>query len=380
MRRLAIPLILLAGCGQHPPADEPAATAPPPPIHIVATERGPDGGMLVVIGESGDREGSLVAAPAGGVQVRDTAPAFSPDGRWVVFASSRGRALDESSLWAVAVGYDAAPVRLTDGTAIDMTPVWTPAGDAIVFASSRAGTFDLWRLGVETSGPALRPRGAAEPLTSAPGQELSPTVAPDGRIAYAALVTSDRRGGAADAAVTSTIEVRAPDGAITTLEPGPADSSPRFDPTGAVLAFTRPTVREGNARDPADATGTAAPFSSIDADLWVHDASGTRRVVDLPFTDESGPVWSADGQWMFATSVVRKPNGSPLFSSVIHVDLSAAPPVARMLIDRAGAVTRLSPGVAPVALDTGVLLRSPIYVDELRRILRDAIERNELGR
>jgi Tol biopolymer transport system component len=378
MRRPAIPLILLAGCGQHPPADEPAAaTAPPPPIHIVATERGPEGGLLVVIGESGDREGSLVAPPAGGVQVRDTAPAFSPDGRWVVFASSRGRALDESSLWAVAVGYDAAPVRLTDGASIDMTPVWTPAGDAIVFASSRAGTFDLWRLGVDTAGPALRPRGAAEPLTSAPGQELSPTVAPDGRIAYAALVSS---GADADAAVTSTIEVRAPDGAITTLEPGPADSSPRFDPSGAALAFTRPTVREGDARGPADAGGAAAGFSSIDADLWIRDARGTRRVVDLPFTDESGPVWSADGQWMFATSVVRKPNGAPLFSSVIHVDLRAATPVARMLIDRAGAVTRLSPGVAPVALDTGVLLRSPMYVDELRRILRDAIERNELGR
>jgi hypothetical protein len=369
MRRLSVFLVApLAGCGQHPPAALPTAE-PGAAIHIVATERGPDGGVLVVIGESGDREGALVASPPDGGQIRDTSPAFSPDGNWVVFASSRGRDLEETSLWAVAVGYDATPFRLTGTGAIDTTPAWMPSGDAIVFASSRAGSFDLWRIAVDVHREQLRVVGAPEQLTSAPGQELSPTVAPDGRIAYAALVVS------ADGATTSTIEGRATDGAITTLEPGPADASPRFDPTGAALAFTRPTVREGDARE---AAGDASrPFSAVDADLWIHDAAGTRRVVDLPFTDESSPVWSSDGRWMFATSLLRKRTGAALFSSVIHVDLHAEAPVARMLVDRAGAVTRLSPALAPVALDAGALLQAPQYVDELKRILRDAIERNE---
>jgi len=368
MGRPVLLALLAVGCGHHPPTDDPTSD-PPAPIHIVATERGPEGGLLVVIGESGDRVGALVAPPAGGNRIRDTAPAFSPDGRWVVFASSRGRELDRSSLWAVAVGYAATPVRLTSGDPIDITPAWMPGGDAIVFASSRSGSFDLWRIAVEVERGAVRVRGAPEQLTSAPGQELSPSVAPDGRIAYASLVTGD------DGATRSSIEVRSAAGAIETLEPGPADSSPRFDPTGRLLAFTRPTVREGDAR--ATAADPSRPFSAIDADLWIHDPAGTHRVIDLPFTDESGPVWSIDGRWLFATSLVRKPTGEPLLSSVIHIDLEEATPVARMLVDHAGAVTRLSPALAPIALDAGVLRQAPPYVDELRRILEAAIERNE---
>lgn len=360
---------VVAGCGQHPPADIPVPDPSGAPIHIVATERGPEGGVLVVIGESGDRIGSLVAPASAAGPIRDTAPAFSPDGKWVVFASSRGRSIDRSSLWAVPVGYDATPVRLTDADAVDMTPTWTPAGDAIVFASSRGGSFDLWRLAVEVRAGRLRPRGAPEQLTTAPGQEMSPTIAPDGRIAYASLAAAD------DGTTTSSIEQRAADGAITTLEPGPGDSSPRFDPEGVRLAFTRPTIRAGDAR-----TGDADPsqaFSAVDADVWIRDATDTRRAVDLPFTDESGPVWSVDGRWLFATSLLRKPSGQPLLSSVIHVDLDESPAVARMLIDRAGAVTRLSPAVAPVVLDAAALHSGPEYVDELRRILASAIERNE---
>jgi dipeptidyl aminopeptidase/acylaminoacyl peptidase len=360
-------VVLIGACSQHPPTALPTA-AETEAIHIVATERGPGGGILVVIGEDGNRVGALVAAPGGGDPIRDTAPAFSPDGKWVVFSSSRGRRIDESSLWAVPAGFDATPVRLTDTTAIDMTPAWTSDGAAIVYASSKSGSLDLWRLAVEERDGALRARGAPEQLTSAPGQELSPTVAPDGRIAYASLTVD------ADGATKSTIEVRSPSGQTETVAPGPGDASPRYDPAGKRLAFTRPTLRTG------EAEGDGEAFSAIDADLWIVDAAGTRRIVELPFTDESGPVWSIDGRWLFATSLVRKVNGEPLLSSVIHVDLEETDPVPRMLIDRAGAVTRLSPAVAPVVLDATALHRAPIYVDELKRIIRDAVERNPTNR
>jgi Tol biopolymer transport system component len=360
-RAACLVLATAGACSQHPPSALPQdGTAQP--IHIVATERGPEGGILVVIGEDGDRLGALVA-PGGADRIRDTAPAFSPDGTWVVFASSRGRPMDESSLWAVAVGFDATPVRLTDTTAIDITPVWMPDGAAIVYASSKSGTFDLWRLGVEVRGDALRARGEPERITTSAGQELSPSVAPDGRIAYASLVVDS------DGATKSTIEVRAASGKVETVAPGPGDASPRFSPDGTKLAFTRPTVRTSE-------EGAEEAFSAIDADLWIADAGGTRRVVDLPFTDESGPVWSIDGRWLFATSLLRKKNGEPVLSSVIHVDLEEKDPIARMLIDRAGAVTRLSPAVAPVVLDATALHRGPSYVDELKRTLEAAFERN----
>ena len=360
---------LLAGCGTAPPV-QPAGTDAPP-IRIVATERGPEGGLLVVIDEAGDRQGALVAPPPAGAKIRDTAAAFSPDGAWVVFASSRGRPIDQSSLWIVPVGFDATPVRLTDTTAIDMTPAWTPAGDAIVFASSRDGTLDLWRLPVAIEAGGARAAGPPEQLTSAPGNEMSPSVAPDGRIAFAAMSAG------ADGA-TSAIHARAPDGTIATLEPGPGDYAPAFDREGKRLAFTRPTVRSGDAG--ADAGGASEAFVAVDQDLWVRADGAARRVVDLPFTDESGPVWSVDGRWLFATSVVRKRTGEPLLSSVIHVDLWETPPVARMLVDRAGAVTRLAPALAPVVLDAAALHNDPPYAEELRRILADAIERNESAR
>jgi dipeptidyl aminopeptidase/acylaminoacyl peptidase len=243
-----------------------------------------------------------------------------------------------------------------------------PDGAAIVYASSKSGSFDLWRLGVEVRGDALRARGEPERLTTSPGQELSPSVAPDGRIAYASLTVEK------DGATRSTIEVRAPSAEVETVAPGPGDTSPRFSPDGARLAFTRPTVREAT-----EDTPEGEAFTAIDADLWIVDANGANphRVVDLPFTDESGPVWSIDGRWLFATSLLREKNGKPLLSSVIHVDLEEKDPVARMLVDRAGAVTRLSPAVAPVVLDATALHKGPIYVDELKRTLEDAFDRNE---
>jgi dipeptidyl aminopeptidase/acylaminoacyl peptidase len=371
MRRCLV-AFLAAGCGQVPAAQPPSGSAQAPAIRIVATERAPEGGLLVVIDEAGDRLGALVKPGESAGKMRDTAAAFSPDGAWVVFASSRGRSIDQTSLWVAPVAYEATPIRLTDTTAIDLTPVWSPAGDAIVFASSRAGTFDLWRQPVEIADGTVRARGEPEQLTSAPGLELNPSIAPDGRIAFAAMTVG------ADGGTVSAIQTRAPDGTIATLEPGPGDQSPRFDPPGQRVAFARPTLRQGDDRGAAG--DRAGAFSAVDLDLWVRDGGAARRVVDLPFTDESGPVWSVDGRWLFATSVLNKTTGEPLLSSVIHVDLWESTPVARMLVDRAGAVTRLAPALAPVVLDAAALHADPPYVDELRRVVTDAIERNEAAR
>ncbi|HEY0483598.1 MAG TPA: hypothetical protein VGD37_39035 [Kofleriaceae bacterium] len=347
-RRIA-PAIALglaaAACG--------ARTTPGPPprdrIAIVAAERGAEGVRLVAIDEHGDRQFELVQ-PAPGV-VRDTNPVVSPDGAWLVFASSRGRSVDQTSLWIAPLGVAMPPRRLTDGPAIDAHPAWTPDGSAIVFASTRdGGSFDLWRLAIQAGRP-----GELVRLTHGPGHEVTPAVAPDGTILYAEVTPdADRR------QIETHLEARAPDGAIRALTSGPADSSPAVSPDGARLVFARPQVHGGKP----------------DSELWlmVRSTGAIAPLVDLPLTDESGPVWSRDGRFVFATSVLRGAEGRVVFSSIIHVDTREPHPVARILEDRVGAIVRLTPAVTATPLDAAALDADPEYLHELAGIMSRLID------
>jgi Tol biopolymer transport system component len=322
-------------------------------IAIIAAERGPQGARLVVLDERGDRQFDLLRAADS--LVRDTHPVVSPDGRFVVFASSRGRALDETSLWIAALGPGAEPERLTTGTAIDSHPVWRRDGTAIVFASTRdGGDFDLFQLAIEGG----RARGEPEQLTRGRGHEVTPAIAADGAIVYAAIAPQP------DGQVESHLELRFTDGTIKPITRGPADTSPALSPDDRVVVFARPVLHNG------------AP----DAELWsmpVFAAEAT-QLVDLPLTDESGPVWSPDGRFLFATSVLRGAAGNPVFSSVIVIDTHARPMKARLLQDRVGAIARLTPAVTRVPLDASALAADPEYLPELARIMAAAMAQQQL--
>ena len=283
---------------------------------------------------------------------RDTHPAISPDGALVVFASSRDRPLDETSLWIAPLGIETVPERLTTGLAIDSHPTWARDGKSIVFASTRGGSgFDLWRITLATR--------ALEQLTTAEGHEITPTVARDGSIIYAKVTQVDA------GRVESHLEVRTPDGAITRLTEGPGDGAPALSPDEATIAFARPMIRGGVA----------------DSDLWRMPRAGgaATQLIDVPLTDESGPVWSPDGRFVLATSVLRGDAGAPVFSSIICVDLRARVPIARILEDRAGAIARLTPAITRVPLDAAALSRDPEYLPELGRIMAKAIADAQRG-
>jgi Tol biopolymer transport system component len=184
-------------------------------------------------------------------------------------------------------------------------------------------------------------------------------VASDGRIAYAAITP------AAGGGATSRIEVLGAGGEVSVVTQGPGDATPSWSPDGTRIAFSGPHARDGGV---------------FDADLWWTAATGgqVHIALDAPGTDEAGPVWSRDGRWLFATSLVRKPDtGEALLSSVVHVDLTASKPQVRMLVDRAGAVARLAPALAPVTLDAAALTANPDYRTELTRILRRAADRHQ---
>jgi dipeptidyl aminopeptidase/acylaminoacyl peptidase len=335
----------LVACGARP-------VAHPPPrdrIAIVASERGPGGARLVAIDEHGDRQFEIVQPAT--VMVRDTHPAVSPDGTWIVFASSRGRTLDQTSLWIARPGIEMPPRRLTDGPAIDAYPVWDPDGSAIVFASTRdGGTFDLWRLAMQGGQPRELTR-----LTHGAGHAVTPAVAADGTIIYAEVVPNEARRD-----IATHLEERAPDGTVHALTSGPADSSPALSPDGSRLVFSRPQIHDGKP----------------DAELWllVRATGAITPLVDLPLTDESGPVWSRDGRFVFATSVLRGAEGKVVFSSIIHIDVREAPPVARILEDRVGPIVRLTPAVTATPLDAAALHGNPEYIPELARIMSRAID------
>jgi Tol biopolymer transport system component len=344
---------LLVGC-----AARGAVTSEAPPkaerIAIVASERGSNGMRLVAIDEHGDRRFEVVSPNQAGV-VRDTNPAISPDGRWLVFASTRDRREpDTTSLWLAPLGIEAPPRRITSGTSIDSHPVWRHDGSAIVFASTRdGGDFDLWQLAVRDG----KPHGEPVQLTTSIGHEITPALASDGTIIYASVTPT----GANE--VESHLEERAPDGMIKTLTGGPADTSPTVSPDGTVIVFARPQLRKET--------------NVLDGELWqmTRGSDVATQLADTPLTDESGPLFSRDGRFVFATSVLRGAEGNVLFSSVVHVDLRETKRRVRLLGDRAGPIERLTPAIAANVLDARALRDKPEYLPELARIMARAIAR-----
>ncbi len=311
------------------------------------SERAGTGARLVALDEHGDRQLDVVEPAT--ERARDTHPVVSPDGAWIVFESSRGRAFEETSLWIAPLRADAVAAQLTRG-AIDAYPAWTPDGRAIVYASAKDGAaFDLYRLAIDRG----RAAGDPERLTSAPGNEVSPSIAADGTIYYDSVTAG------ADGTVESHLERCDPGGAIHALTAGPGDTTPALSPDGTTLAFARPVDHH----------------ATKDADLWLLRIGDdhARQLVDLPLTDEGGPVWSPDGRFVFATSVLRTGEGKAVFSSVIAIDARARHPIARILEDRVGAIARLTPAITRAPLDAAALAADPEYLPELRRIVAAAL-------
>ena len=337
-----------AACVPPPRGDVP----PPAPAaaRIVSTERGPRGGRLVLVDENGARMADLTPI-ARRVATIDSNPAWSADGRWIAFASNRERVgLDQTSLWLVG-SRGSALHRLTRERSVDRDPRWSPDGRHLVYSSSAGVTFDLWVLAM-TADRAGRPRPLGRPrrLTRTDElDELAPSVSPDGRtVAYMGLDRKTQR--------SRLFLIPLGGGAGRGLTEGPADMTPSFSPDGRTIAFAAPVKGRG------------------DIDLWTVDAEGRGRrlLVGEPLADETGPVWSADGRFLFATSVLRSvASGRPILSSLAFVDLGERPAVLRALHDPAQVVPRLGAALAPAALDAARLRRHPPYQAAVRRAIRE---------
>jgi eukaryotic-like serine/threonine-protein kinase len=98
----------------------------------------------------------------------DRQPAYTPEGDWVAFSSTRSGNLD---LWEVSTKTGAVR-RLTDDEAEDWDPAFTRDGKKLVWSSNRSGAFEIWIAESDGSG--------ARQLTKDSQDAENPTATPDG--------------------------------------------------------------------------------------------------------------------------------------------------------------------------------------------------------
>ena len=74
----------------------------------------------------------------------DGYPRFSPDGRWIAFASTRDGNFDIFTMTAAGEQI----YRLTEHRGLDTRPAWSPDGQRIAFTSLRDGNYDIYVMDV----------------------------------------------------------------------------------------------------------------------------------------------------------------------------------------------------------------------------------------
>jgi len=117
----------------------------------------PQGRLSITLVSLTDSSTRLVTSPP--PEFSDWSPAFSPDGKRIAFVRSSGSGpLDDLYVVAATGG---EPKRLTfDTRNIDDAPAWTPDGRDIIFSSARGGLSSLWRIAAAGGGAPSRIEGA----------------------------------------------------------------------------------------------------------------------------------------------------------------------------------------------------------------------------
>jgi dipeptidyl aminopeptidase/acylaminoacyl peptidase len=282
---------------------------------IVFTWDRDDEFQLWTIDADGSGLGNLTS---GGVE--DSNAMWSPDGRRLAFARSRG----DRDINVMDASRPAEVTNLTAGTADQNDePAWSPDGTRIAFSRrTGGGAPDVYVLAPGAPGPAQR-------LTTDPGTDGQPAWSPDGtRIAF----TSDRDG-------DDEIYTMRADGSdvqqLTTN--GSSDDQPAWSPDGTRIAFT--SFRDGN------------------EEVYVMPArlgAAQTNLTSNPAADRF-PAWSPDGTRIAFTS--DRNDGSQLLK--MNADGTGATPLLGSLffigyVDWGrGAAPTAAIGVSPATPATG---------------------------
>jgi len=159
-------------------------------------------------------------------QAGDMEPAWSPDGQYIAFSSNRAmrQAGQAYAVDIFVMEVDGSnPQNLTDGAASDWAPAWSPDGKHILFQSDRDGNQEIYVMNADGSNP--------RNLTKDEADDFQPAWSPDGStIAF----DSDRDGqGNRDVYV---MDVDGSNQRRLTDGPG-MDGLPTWSPDGRYIAF-----------------------------------------------------------------------------------------------------------------------------------------------
>jgi Tol biopolymer transport system component len=255
-------------------------------------------------------------------------PRWSPNSSRIAY-SSRSAERATGDIWTIAET-GGEPVAVTTDAANDWTPEWSPDGRFLYFASDRGGSMNLWRVRIaEPSGKVLRD---PEPVTRGAGlANQSPALSRDGRrIMYVAQQASSNVHRVAFDPDAETIT-----GATAHVTRGTRPAGlPSVSPDGDLIAFEW----SGNPRDIAvvrpDGTGLrqltddahrdSVPVWSPDGkrvafhsdrsgayELWVigRDGSGLRQLTEARGAHYA--AWSPDGR--FLSYAIHNPQRAVIF-------------------------------------------------------------------
>src|SRR5262249_27986342 len=118
----------------------------------------------------------------------DRNPVWTPNGKRIVFSSSRGDKPTANLYWQRADGTGEAQ-RLTDSNNLQYAASWDPNGKFLAFAESKESGADLMILPVEGDETSGWKPGKPTVFLSGPFNKSSPMFSPDGR--WLAYVSSE---------------------------------------------------------------------------------------------------------------------------------------------------------------------------------------------
>ena len=213
-------------------------------------------------------------------EVAHVAPAWSPDGRKLVFQNLARTKFDIRE-----VNLDSKEMSwVTNDGLTNIRPTWSPSGRFVYFSSYRSGGINIWRAAVKGDGTLS---GPLQQVTTGAGQDVEVAVSRDGkRLAYATLRQN------ADiwrlpVSPESGMPSGAPEAVISTTR---EDSRGAWSPDGKMVAFN------------SDRAG--------DMNIWLFTLadSSARKLTTGPGGDFQ-PNWSPDEKKMaFFSSRSGSPN------------------------------------------------------------------------